>query len=57
VRRVIGSGINWKDECAQEEGVMVEELGKWMMLKESSMGEEALLKMIKVTGGESTNLW
>jgi len=47
-------GVNWEDEWEEEEGLVVEEVGRRMVAEECSMGEEALVKERRVTGREST---
>ena len=54
VRKVMGSGVNWEEEWEEEEGVVVGELGRRMVAEVWSMGEEDLVKAMRVTGIEST---
>jgi len=53
VWKLMKRGVNWEDECEQGEGLLVGELGRSMVADEWAMGEEALLKERRVTGGES----
>jgi hypothetical protein len=48
----MGRGVNWKDEWEEEEGLVVGELGRRMVVEEWSMGEEAVVKEWWVTGRE-----
>ena len=53
VRKVMGREMNSEDEQEEEKGLVVGELGRWMVAEEWSMGEEALVKERRVTGRES----
>jgi len=54
VRRVMGRGVNRKDEWEEEEGLVVGELGRRIVAEDWSMGEKAVVKERGVTTREST---
>jgi hypothetical protein len=50
----MGRSLNWEDEWEEEEGLVVGELGRRMVVEGWSMGDEAPVKERRVTGREST---
>jgi len=48
--------VNWEDEWEEEEGLVVGELGRRMVVEEWEVGAEALVKERRVTWRESTAL-
>jgi len=44
VKKLIGRGVNWKDEWKEDEGLVVGELDRRMVAEEWSMGEGAVVK-------------